>query len=401
LSIRPFLFWIHLLAGLVCGLVILVMSATGVLLTYERQILAWADRGPWRSAPPDSGARRLSAAALVERAREQRPDLPGNATLTLRSDPREPVEISLGREGTLYLQPHTGQLLGGSNTRVRKLFSDLRVWHRWLGTAGGSEWRETAKAITGAANLAFLFLVCSGVYLWFPRRWARQNFGAIAWFRGGLSGKARDFNWHNVIGLWTAVPLFFVVATAVPFSYRWGNDLVFRLAGTPVPGGAPRQEPERPQQRPVVDLAHAEPLLEQAAIRVPDWRSISFRIADPPAAPMTFTIDSGDGGQPQKRATLVLDRATGRTLKWEPFESLSAGRQLRSWTRFLHTGEAYGLVGQTVAGLASLGGVFLVWTGISLSLRRFAAWRTRQARDAIQLQTSAATVSRQDSSSRW
>jgi uncharacterized iron-regulated membrane protein len=401
LSIRPFFFWIHLIAGLVCGLVILVMSVTGVLLTYERQMLAWADRGPWQSAPPDPGARRLSVAALVDRAREQRPDLPANATLTLRSDPREPVEISLGREGALYLQPYTGQLLGGSSARARKLFADLRVWHRWLGTAGGSASRETAKAITGAANLAFLFLVCSGLYLWFPRKWASQAFGAVAWFRGGLHGKARDFNWHNVIGLWTAVPLFFIVITAVPFSYKWGNDLVFRLAGTPVPGGAPRPEPELPRQTPVIDLANVEPLLAQAAGRTPDWRSISFRISDAPGAPMSFTIDSGDGGQPQKRATLLLDRATGSTLKWEPFESLSAGRRLRSWTRFIHTGEAYGLTGQTLAGVASLGGVLLVWTGISLSLRRFAAWRARQARDAIQLQTSTATVSRHDSSSRW
>ena len=32
-------------------------------------------------------------------------------------------------------------------------------------------------------------------------------------------------------------------------------------------------------------------------------------------------------------------------------------------------------VGQIVAGIASAGGVLLVWTGISLALRRFANWR--------------------------
>ena len=53
----------------------------------------------------------------------------------------------------------------------------------------------------------------------------------ITWFRGGLSGKARDFNWHNVIGIWSAIPLAIVVAGAVPISYSWAGNLVYRLAG--------------------------------------------------------------------------------------------------------------------------------------------------------------------------
>jgi hypothetical protein len=38
------------------------------------------------------------------------------------------------------------------------------------------------------------------------------------------------------------------------------------------------------------------------------------------------------------------------------------------------------VAGQTVAGLASLAGVMLTWTGVSLALRRLAAWRDRRAR---------------------
>jgi uncharacterized iron-regulated membrane protein len=45
--------------------------------------------------------------------------------------------------------------------------------------------------------------------------------------------------------------------------------------------------------------------------------------------------------------------------------------------RFAHTGELGGLAGEFVAGLVCLGGAFLVYTGLALSLRRFLAWRTR------------------------
>jgi hypothetical protein len=61
-------------------------------------------------------------------------------------------------------------------------------------------------------------------------------------------------------------------------------------------------------------------------------------------------------------------------VRWEPFSSQSPGRRARSWLRFAHTGEVYGLFGQTVAGLVSAGGALLVWTGLSLALRRFLRW---------------------------
>ena len=43
MKLRSFIFWPHLITAVSAGLVILLMSVTGVLLTYERQMLAWAD----------------------------------------------------------------------------------------------------------------------------------------------------------------------------------------------------------------------------------------------------------------------------------------------------------------------------------------------------------------------
>ena len=51
-----------------------------------------------------------------------------------------------------------------------------------------------------------------------------------------------------------------------------------------------------------------------------------------------------------------MDRASGEVVRWEPFSSYTRGRQLRSILRFAHTGEVLGIVGQTVAGLVSIGG---------------------------------------------
>ena len=53
------------------------------------------------------------------------------------------------------------------------------------------------------------------------------------------------------------------------------------------------------------------------------------------------------------------------------YPTYSRGQKLRSWLRYAHTGEVYGFAGQTIAGVASLGGVVLVWTGLAMAWRRF------------------------------
>jgi len=380
---RKTLFWLHLVAGCVAGAIILLMSFTGVLLMYERQLLAWFERGALE-VEATAGTPRLPVNALLAAVEKERGALPPNAVLTLRSHASEPAEIRAGREAAVYVNPYTGKVLGaGGGAGAAAAFQKLRAWHRWLGMEGAG--RATGKAITGASNLLFLFIVMSGAYLWLPRRWAWQNVRPILLFRSEKTGKARDFNWHNVFGVWALIPLFFVVLGALPISYTWASNLVYRITGSEPPAPPPaaaaqsgkREQRTSTEPAPTIDV---NLLWSRAQAQVAGWRSISAPAAPASKGPVSFTIDTGDGGQPQKRSTLLLKADSGDVAKWERFEDASAGRQLRMWTRFVHTGEYYGLVGQTIAGLASFAGVMLVWTGISLALRRFSAWRTRQQR---------------------
>ena len=231
-SFRSLLFWLHLTAGVIAGLVVIVMSATGVALTYEKQVLEWADSG-LRSAPRVEGTRRLEPSELVQAAARHRPEMEPTG-VTLRSAADAPASVSAGRE-QLYLDAYSGQVLGApSPGGVRLFMAAMRSWHRWLSVEGPS--RTTARAVTGWSNMLFLFLVMSGMYLWLPRVWNRASVAAVAFFRRSYgTTKARDFNWHNVIGIWSAVPLFIVVLSAVPISFPWASDLVYRAVGEEPP----------------------------------------------------------------------------------------------------------------------------------------------------------------------
>ena len=129
--------------------------------------------------------------------------------IALSADPLAPAVIGFGRRQTLYVDRYTGEIRGDGDTAMRRFLRSVMYWHRWFALSDNN--RAIGRAITGAANLGFLFLVVNGFYLWWPRTWARGSLRNATWFRRGLRSKARDFNWRNVIGFWMAVPLLIVV----------------------------------------------------------------------------------------------------------------------------------------------------------------------------------------------
>lgn len=402
-TIRPLLFWIHLISGVVAGAVVLIMSVTGVLLTYQKQMTLWADLRGVQAGPPAPGAVRLSPDSLLAIVAARTSKAP--TTVVWRSGADMPVEVQFGREGRQYVSAWTGEVVGTGDPAVRKLFSVVTEWHRWL--AMKDEKRETGKAITGWSNLAFLVLVLTGAVLWWPRNLTWNSVRQVLWFRRGLASKARDFNWHNVIGAWSAIPLAAIVASGAVISFPWASDLVYKVVGEVPPARQPEGgangaannvrsgsanngsgnggslnggslnggSPDRATTVVVGDVASL------ASERMPDWRAISLAWPRTADAPLVYTIDRGMGGEPTKRATLTVSR-TGEPTTWQPFDSLSAGRRARSIMRFTHTGEVLGFWGQTLAGLVSLGAAVLVYTGLVLSVRRLLAWRRRSAREA-------------------
>ena len=69
--IRTVFFWLHLAAGLTAGVVVFIMSATGVLLTFEKQLVYYADTRHISLTPPPSAAP-LPLDALLARVRAGR-----------------------------------------------------------------------------------------------------------------------------------------------------------------------------------------------------------------------------------------------------------------------------------------------------------------------------------------
>jgi uncharacterized iron-regulated membrane protein len=302
------------------------------------------------------------------------------------------VTFQLGRDGSLYANPYTGEIAVPSTTRTHDFMHLMEDWHRVLAMSGDQ--RAIGKAINGACNITFFVLAVTGLYIWWPRKWRTKGLKRSLWFMKTDNSKARDWNIHNVIGLWSAPILIILTLTALPISYRWAGNLIYTMVGeeAPVrngPPGAASADLTLPAVPKGTRPLGPDALIATAQNEIPQWSEITLRLGggrsprggnseSSPNGPQPVSVSVKSPGAWPRTATttLTLNPYTAEILQKESFGDLSAGRRLRTWTRFLHTGEALGYTGQFIAGLASLGGCFLVYTGFALTWRRFQRWRT-------------------------
>lgn len=372
--VRRVLFWLHLTLGVSAGLVVLLLCVTGVALTFEPQIVDRAQQEAWQVRPT---GQILELDRLVEKARDLRPE-PPPASITVASRVDRSWFVSTGRGSGFWIDPWSGRITDQGADRWRAFFRTAEDLHRWLAAKG--EARDTGRAVTGAANAAFFVLTVSGLFLWFPRRWTRQAVRAVVWFRRGLSGKARDFNWHHVVGIWTLPVLFVLTLSGMVISYPWASDLVYVAFGEEPPATRGRQPPARvPVDVPEgAELLSLDAIVAKAQEAAPGWEELTLDLTTAPGHAHTVQVRKADRWPRFATERLWLHPVDGSIVKREAFADGTPGRRARAWLRFLHTGEAFGWPGQLVAGLASAGGVVLVYTGLALALRRFLRWWRRR-----------------------
>ena len=365
--IRTTVFWLHLSVASAAGAVVFMLAATGAVLSLEETVTGLAERR-YRIEVAD-GSARLAPEAIVRAS-----GLSGTS-VHYRSDPRAPVRVYEGRDRYARVDPCTGQVLGFGPGALERFFEDVRGWHRWFNLSGGSV--RKGRAVTGAVNVAFLFLLLTGPVLWIPLPITKRSLARVLLLRPRARGARRNLNWHQVVGIWSVLPLAVIAVSGMTTSYpsvahrldpvvgraipaeAWPAGI--EIAGDPVvPDGPGAASPGR-------DLGAVLTTAERWA---PGWRTLILNLPRPTDREVRVEIRTGRPGQPHKTGYLTVDAATGGVHDWESFADDLPRRRARQFLRYAHTGEYWGLGGQLLAGLFSLAATLMVWTGLSLAVRR-------------------------------
>ncbi len=253
---------------------------------------------------------------------------------------------------TIFVNPHTGGINGARTPQQSQatLARRLHVFHVEL-FAG-----RVGRTVVGAATAVALFLLLTGIVLWWPDKLMRIHTGA--------SWKRINFDLHHALGIVAALFLVIITASGLVIHYQALANAVKSLDRSTV-APLPKQSPE-PADAPPLSF-DAAAVAARAALPGAVITAISLGgPTNPATVAMRFSEDRTPGG----RSRVYVDHYTGRVLAAVSTRDAHLGTRLDNLKRSLHTGDVLGRPTEAVWFVAALilaeqiiSGVLMWWNG--------------------------------------
>lgn len=234
---------IHLWAGLISGIVVIVICFSGTIYTYNTELREWAAPHLHKVTVP-ADRERMPADSFIPKIAE----LSGGTVTAvgIPADPARTYEITARVEGdnsrrgtTYYVNPYTGEVTGTSKevTKTAEFMQMLFSLHRWLlldrieePLIGDLPNRTLGSYLSGAATILFTLGVLTGMVIWFPqklRNWRRGL--TIKW---GANWKRINHDLHNSLAFYSLIFLFLMGITGPQWSFPWYRTGLQKALGT-------------------------------------------------------------------------------------------------------------------------------------------------------------------------
>ena len=338
-SLRPGLSRLHLWAGLSVGLIFALLGISGAVLVFHTPLLRW-QYPQLANHVPIVRAEVLQEITQSVHAQQLRAlDLPRTSL---------PVWQGHYRDGSrAYFAPDDGRLLlvRYSNKDLLMFLHDFHV-----ALLAGKPGRE----VLGVIAWACLFLLLSGLYLWWPK--PGRLWQSLRWH--SQPALRRWHSWHQSMGALLLPMLLLVVFTGLSFAY----PNLFRSSMTAMFGGGslPKPEASAPSNADVDWQA----VLAQAQKTLPDARIHRVSLPQDDKDEINIRLQAAGEWNPNGRSQVVVSR-DGKTLRQVMDARKQAlGHRIHMSFYPLHIGAVGGLPMQLLTALAGLAAAFLLLTGL-------------------------------------
>ena len=370
---------IHLYLGLAAGIVITIICATGAILVFEKEWQSTIYPERYTVSPsPEKIVLKKTTSTFEEK-------LPGSsiASIKIFNDPSRSLEVTYAEKKTeaksknkkedgkekkneagkgpgrlqAFMNPHTGEMIALYNHRNTFFFTVFSL-HRWL-LAG-----DTGKLITGISTLIFLFILLTGIILWWPKTKAKlKQHLTLKW---GASWKRINHDLHVVLGFYASIFLFAFAFTGLAWSFEWFNNGIYWITGTE----NKRQEPPSSiisGDTTIVSFDEVYASLRQLA---PHAEYYNINKAKDSLSTINVTLLNEDAPHESATDQYYFDQYTGRLSGTALFKDRNTGQTVRSYFYPIHVGSIGGLTGRIIAFISCILGVMFPTTGIILWINR-------------------------------
>jgi uncharacterized iron-regulated membrane protein len=373
---------IHLYLALVAGITIFISCLTGAILVFEKEFQNSIYPERYKVEPI---GRRLSVDQLIDNLSMEIP-LAKITGVRVYEDPTRTTEVyfeekkreehnhSEGKKEVIgnkkdmrkggghdnqqiaFINPYTGKIITFYNHK-KAFFGTVLGIHRWLLV------QPVGKTIMGISAFGFLFILTTGIVLWWPKnkKILKQRL-TLKW-----SGWKRiNHDLHIVLGFYSAIFLFAIALTGTAISFKWMSAPIFWMTNSDNKPPEPTTSQFLPNQKVVSYQVIFDSVVQK------DGKAEFYNISAPKDSSGVYTINILPANAPHEKASnqVYIDQYSGKQIGELKFEDRNKGQKIRSFYLPIHMGTIGGMPTKTLAFLVCLAGITFPVTGVIMWLNR-------------------------------
>lgn len=377
---------IHLWLSVPFGILITLICFSGAALVFEKEVMELCHRELYFVKKVEAAP--LPMEQLMTKVAATLPDSVSVTGVTVSSDPERAYQVTLSkpRRASMYVNQYTGEIMG--KYERAPFFNFMFRMHRWLLDSmkqdGGIFW---GKMIVGTSTLMFVFVLISGIVVWWPRtRKALKNSLKIVANKGW---RRFWYDLHVAGGMYALVFLLAMALTGLTWSFQWYRTGFYKTFGVEVQpsmghgnaaanatakGGKQEESPEgrsgrpegrsrRPEGRKHSPYTNWQQVYEQLAEANPDYKLISVSDGSASVALPRF-------GNQRGTDRYKFNPRNGEITETTLYKDLDNSGKIRGWIYSVHVGSWGGMLTRILTFIAALVGASLPLTGYYLWIRR-------------------------------
>ncbi len=369
---------IHLWLSVPFGILITLICFSGAALVFEKEVMELCHRELYFVKKVEAAP--LPMEQLMTKVAATLPDSVSVTGVNISSDPERAYQVTLSkpRRASMYVDQYTGEITG--KYERAPFFNFMFRMHRWLLDSmkqdGGIFW---GKMIVGTSTLMFVFVLISGVVVWWPRtRKALKNSLKIVANKGW---RRFWYDLHVVGGMYALVFLLAMALTGLTWSFQWYRTGFYKTFGVEVQpsmghgnaaansaakGGKREGKPEGREGRGThrySPYTNWQQVYEQLAEANPDYKQISVSDGSASVAVPRF-------GNQRGTDRYKFNPRNGEITETTLYKDLDNSGKIRGWIYSVHVGSWGGMLTRILTFVAALIGASLPLTGYYLWIRK-------------------------------
>ena len=369
---------IHLWLSVPFGILITLICFSGAALVFEKEVMELCHRELYFVKKVEAAP--LPMEQLMTKVAATLPDSVSVTGVNISSDPERAYQVTLSkpRRASMYVDQYTGEITG--KYERAPFFNFMFRMHRWLLDSmkqdGGIFW---GKMIVGTSTLMFVFVLISGVVVWWQRtRKALKNSLKIVANKGW---RRFWYDLHVAGGMYALVFLLAMALTGLTWSFQWYRTGFYKTFGVEVQpsmghgnaaanatakGGKRDGKPEGREGRGAhrySPYTNWQQVYEQLAEANPDYKQISVSDGSASVAVPRF-------GNQRGTDRYKFNPRNGEITETTLYKDLDNSGKIRGWIYSVHVGSWGGMLTRILTFVAALIGASLPLTGYYLWIRK-------------------------------